>query len=122
MRVSGRQAATTLLHIGRIDQRDLDAQAGQRAEQTIGVAENMLAADQVIARLQQGEKGGGQRRHARGKLTVPSPLFHFRYLGFQRRGGRRTLPCIGKPALPWKTAASSRESANAYSDDGCIGL
>src|SRR5690606_17575889 len=79
------------------DQRDLDTEVLQRAQQAVGIAKDVLTADDVVALAQQSEKHRSQRRHAGGKGYGVEPVFHLGDLGFERRRGRRSLSRIRKP-------------------------
>ncbi|KAG1207655.1 hypothetical protein G6F35_010970 [Rhizopus arrhizus] len=89
-------------HLGRVrrvHEGDLHAQFKQRAQQAVGVAEHELAGHQVVAPAQQRREDGRQRGHPRGEADRALAAFHVVDLGFQRRGGGRTLARVREARL-----------------------
>ena len=77
--------------LGGIDQADFDTQTLQRGGYAVGIAENELADDQVIAGAQQGHENRGDCRHAGGKAHRGAAALHAIDNAFQRGNGRRRL-------------------------------
>ena len=82
-----------------VDHAHLDAQRAQRAEDAVGVAEDIAAGHDMVASSQQGQEDRGQRRHAGGEHDGAPATFHLRQLGFQRGRCRRALAGVVEAAL-----------------------
>ena len=74
--------------VGRVGQRDLDADAGERAQQARRVAEQIAAGHDMIAMTQQCQHHRTDRGHAGGKAHGTDRILEQRHLGLERsRGG-----------------------------------
>ena len=77
----------------------MNTQVLQRAQQAVGIAKHVLAADEVVASLQQCQKHRRDGRHAGGKTDAAQALLHLRYACLQRRRGGCALARIVEAAF-----------------------
>ena len=99
MRVAGVSASATAAADDASTRLTSNAQPLQRAQHAVGVAEQMAARDQVVARAQQRQEHGRDRGHAGREAHGAHALLERRELGLQRGGGRRALARVVEAVL-----------------------
>ena len=95
----GTQHRADIVGRGHVDEIDLDAEAGEAAQQTGGVAEDVAARDDMVAFAQQREEHRRDRRHAGGEGDRVLRALEHRELLLERRVGRIGLAGIGVARL-----------------------